>query len=256
MNILIEHHEQIATLTLNRPDKLNALDADLLEGIYQAFVEIASKKKTRCVIVTGAGKAFAAGADIAAIQKLDSQAAADFSQLGKRAFHAAEQFKCPVIAAVNGFALGGGCEFALACDFMIASEKAKFGLPEAKLGVIPGFGGMQRMAARVGTAMTRELLYTGKIIDASEALRIGLVNRVVPADQLLSDCQELAEQITAVGPLAVAAAKRTLAGPAYVVDQLADQNDSQAFGSLFGTADQVEGMQAFLDKREPDFRAE
>lgn len=254
MNILIEHHEKIATLTINRPDKLNALNADLLEGIHQAFVDLGAKT-TRCVIITGAGKSFIAGADIAAIQNMDSAAAAEFSKLGKRAFHAIEQFNCPVIAAVNGFALGGGCELALACDFMIASEKAKFGLPEAKLGVTPGFGGMQRMAARVGNAITRELVYTGKIIDANEGLRIGLVNRIVPVDQLLPSCQELAEQIAAVGPLAVSAAKRTLAGPAYVIDETADQNDSQLFGSLFGTADQTEGMQAFLEKRTPDFKA-
>ena len=255
MNILVEHHEQIATITLNRPSKLNALDADLLEGIYQTVTEIGANHQTRCVIITGSGKAFVAGADIAAIQNMDSQAATEFSQLGKKAFHAIEQFSCPVIAAINGFALGGGCELALSCDFMIASEKAKFGLPEAKLGVIPGFGGMQRMASRVGTALTREMVYTGKIIDANEALRIGLVNQVLPVDQLLPTCQEIAEQIAAVGPLAVTAAKQTLAGPAYVIDELADQSDSQHFGSLFGTADQAEGMQAFVEKRNPEFTA-
>lgn len=255
MNILIEHHEQIATVTLNRPDKLNALNAELLEAIYQTITEIGTNNQTRCVIITGAGKSFVAGADIAEIQNMDSQAAAEFSQLGKRAFHAIEQFNCPVIAAVNGFALGGGCELALACDFMIASEKAKFGLPESKLGVTPGFGGMQRMAARIGTAQTRELVYTGKIINADEALRIGLVNQVLPMDQLLPTCQELAQQIAAVGPLAVAAAKQTLAGPGFVIDEQADQSDSQHFGSLFGTADQAEGMQAFLEKRNPEFKA-
>ena len=254
MNVLIEHGDCVTTVTLNRPDKLNALNGELLSEIKSVFDDLRERTETRCVILTGAGKAFAAGADIAEIAEADPQAAMQFSLLGKAAFNTIEQFTCPVIAAVNGFALGGGCELALACDFIIASERAKFGLPEVKLGVVPGYGGMQRLAARVGTALAREMVYTGDIIDAATADKIGLANRVLPGDQLISGCHDIANKIASVGPVAVAAAKHTLSGLAGGLDEAADRTDSEVFGSLFGTADQIEGMQAFVEKREPQFK--
>ena len=253
MNLLIEHRDRVTTVTLNRPDKLNALNADLLSELKSVFDDLRNRQETRCVILTGAGKAFAAGADIAEIADADPEAATHFSLLGKSAFNTIEQFDCPVIAAVNGFALGGGCELALACDFIIASDRAKFGLPEVKLGVVPGYGGMQRLAARIGAAMARELIYTGDIIDAATADKIGLANRVLPSDQLISSCHDIANKITSAGSRAIAAAKHTLAGLAGGLDDAADRADSENFGSLFGTADQIEGMQAFVEKREPQF---
>ena len=253
MNILIEHGVRVSTVTLDRPNKLNALNGELLFELKSVFDDLRKRPETRCVILTGAGKAFAAGADIAEIANADSEAATNFSMLGKTAFNTIEQFPCPVIAAVNGFALGGGCELALACDFIIASDQAKFGLPEVKLGVVPGYGGMQRLAARVGAALAREMIYTGDIIDAATADKIGLANRVVPGDQLTTSCHDIANKIASVGPVAVAAAKHTLAGLAGGMDVAADLADSEVFGSLFGTADQIEGMQAFIEKREPQF---
>lgn len=256
MNVLVEHRDRIATVTLNRPEKLNALDASLLVAIGDAFEEIRSRGKTRCVIVTGAGKAFAAGADIAAIAELDAEAAKQFSLVGKNSFNKIERFNCPVIGAINGFALGGGCELAMACDFLIASDKAKFGLPEVKLGVVPGFGGMQRMSARVGAGVAREMLYTGRIFNAEAAVEVGLVNRVVASDELLDTCNAIADEIAAAGPTAVREAKRTLANSAGGLSDQDDQEDSTAFGALFGTPDQIEGMQAFVEKRAAEFRDE
>ena len=254
MNILTEHCDHVTTVTLNRPEKLNALNSQVLSELKSVFDDLRNRQETRCVILTGAGKAFAAGADIAEIADIDSDAATNFSLLGKTAFNTIEQFSCPVIAAVNGFALGGGCELALACDFIIASEKAKFGLPEVKLGVVPGYGGMQRLAARVGTAVAREMIYTGDIIDAAAADKIGLSNQVLPGDQLIPGCNEIANKIASVGSQAVAAAKHTLAGLAGGLDEAADYADSKIFGSLFGTGDQIEGMRAFVEKREPQFK--
>jgi enoyl-CoA hydratase len=253
MNILIKHQGHITTVTLNRPEKLNALSKELLAAIWSAFEEICHRKETRCVILTGAGKAFAAGADLEELAASDCDAAIEVSLLGKKAFNAIEQFRCPVIAVVNGFALGGGSELALACDFILASEKAKFGLPEVGLGVIPGFGGMQRLATRVGTARAKELIFTGKMIDAEEADRIGLVNRVLPSEELMTACFETAEQIAAVGPGAVAVAKQSLVDYSGGLAESSDLEDSKNFGGLFGLAEQTEGMQAFIEKRKPDF---
>ena len=253
MNIMIEHCDHVTTVTLNRSSKLNALNGELLSELKSVFDDLRNRQETRCVILTGSGKAFAAGADIAEIVDIDPEAATRFSLLGKSAFNTIEHFSCPVIAAVNGFALGGGCELALACDFIIASDKAKFGLPEVKLGVVPGYGGMQRLAARVGTGLAREMIYTGQIIDAVTADQIGLANRVVPNYQLISGCHEIASKIASAAPMAVAAAKHALAGLAGGLDEANDRADSEVFGSLFGTADQIEGMQAFVEKRKPKF---
>ncbi|HEX7665536.1 MAG TPA: enoyl-CoA hydratase-related protein, partial [Polyangiaceae bacterium] len=244
----------VATLTLNRPDKLNALNAQLLADLPEAILEVERDASIGCAILTGAGeKAFAAGADIAAMSKLTTADAYRFAQQGHKVGAQIENARFPVIAAVNGFALGGGCELALACDFIYASEKAKFGQPEVNLGVIPGFGGTQRLARRVGIGRARELCYTGDMIGAEEALRIGLANVVVPAADLLKRAQDTASKIAAKGPLAIAQAKRVLYRGADVPLQVANELEVQAFAALFDSADQKEGMEAFLGKRAAAF---
>jgi enoyl-CoA hydratase len=250
--ILLEHDGLVSVLTVNRPDKLNALNREVLEGITAALA-ICTEKQTRCLIVTGAGKAFVAGADIAAMQQFAPAQASEFAAIGHRAGHAMEAAPFPIIAAINGFALGGGCELALACDFAFASTKARLGQPEVNLGVIPGFGGTQRLLRRVGLAMARELVYTGKMIDAAEALRIGLVNAVFEPDELLPKAMETARLITTKGPFAIAAAKRVFNEGADLPLAQANEAEIAAFGSCFTTQDQKEGMSAFLEKREAKF---
>ena len=248
--LLIVREGPIATLTLNRPDKLNALDATLLDALATTFGGLVSDPTLRVAIVTGAGdKAFAAGADIAAMQALSPAEAKRFAEQGHRIGALIEGAPFPVIGAVNGFALGGGCELALACDFLYASERAKLGQPEVKLGVIPGFGGTQRLARRVGVSLARELCYTGKVIDAQEALRIGLVNAVVPHAELASKVLEVAKSIVANGPRAVAECKRVILRGEGMPLPAANALEVDAFAGLFETADQREGMTAFLAKR-------
>jgi enoyl-CoA hydratase len=206
------------------------------------------------LIVTGAGdKAFVAGADIAAMSAMSPDEAAAFARLGQATFAALEALRMPVIAAVNGFALGGGCELALACDFIYASDKAKLGQPEVKLGILPGFGGTQRLARRVGLGMARELIYSGRMIGPEEALRIGLVNAVVPRRELVDRVLEVAKTIASVGPGAVAAAKRVMNEGVDRPLRDAIELEAIAFGKCFELHDQREGMGAFLEKREPKF---
>ena len=208
--ILVSHDGAISTLTVNRPASLNALDRATLEAMRAAIAEVA-QRKPRVLIVTGAGdKAFVAGADIAAMAEMSPAEAESFARLGQGVFAALEALPLPVIAAVNGFALGGGCELALACDFIHASDKAKFGQPEVKLGIIPGFGGTQRLARRIGLGMARELVYSGRMIGPEEALRIGLANAVSPRRDLIERVMETARAIAAVGPGAVAYAKQVM----------------------------------------------
>jgi enoyl-CoA hydratase len=205
--------------------------------------------------VTGAGeKAFVAGADIASMRNMSADEAKIFGQKGHAAMDALGSLPFPVIAAVNGFALGGGCELALACDFIYASERAKFGQPEVNLGVIPGFGGTQRLARRVSVGVARELIYTGNIIDAQEALRIGLVNKVLPADQLLAEAKKTAQLIAQKGPLAIRYAKRVIGEG--LDNTLGDGNEIEVdtFAACFRTQDQKEGMSAFLEKRAANFK--
>lgn len=254
--VRLEHDGAVSTLTVDRPDKLNALSDEVLGGIRSATAEIAGRRETRCVVMTGEGKAFVAGADIGAMKAMSVEHAEAFSAAGHATFAALEGLAVPVIAAVNGFALGGGCELALACDFIYASAKARFGQPEVKLGVIPGFGGTQRLARRVGVAKARELVYTGAMIRADEALRIGLANAVFEPEELLAKARETATTIAAMGPLAVAAAKKVIADGEGL--PLADANalEVKAFAGCFASADQTEGMAAFLDKRDADFKGE
>lgn len=253
--VLLEHEGSVSILTIQRPKVLNALNAEVIRALLKAIENVGGRGETRCLILTGAGdKAFVAGADIAAMQGMTRRDAQVFARSGHDAMEALDKLPFPVIAAVNGFALGGGTELALACDFIYASEKAKFGQPEVSLGVIPGFGGTQRLARRVGMAMARELIYSGAIIDAAEAMRIGLVNRVFPVDQLMVETKKTAQLIAQKGPLAVSRAKRAIADG--LDNLLADGNDLEieSFAACFETLDQKEGMGAFLEKRTPTFQ--
>ncbi len=246
--------EGVVVLRLNRPEKLNALNAELVAEIGRAAVELDADASVRVVVLTGAGdKAFAAGADIAAMSKMTVAEAKHFSDLGHRALASLESAHYPVLGAVNGFALGGGCELALACDFLYASDKAKLGQPEVNLGVIPGFGGTQRLARRVGPARARELCLTGDMIGAEEARAIGLVNTVVPHAELHEKTLAVAKKIATKGPLAVAQVKRVQVRGEDVSLPVAAELEAQAFATLFGSEDQREGMSAFLEKRAARF---
>lgn len=250
--VLTQREGALAIVTLNRPDKLNAFNAELLEALDAAFAKLGADDTVACAILTGAGeKAFAAGADIAAMRGLSTEQARAFSERGHAVCHRIETVPFPVIGAINGFALGGGCEIALACDFLYANEKAKLGQPEVNLGVMPGFGGTQRLARRVGIGRARELCYTGDTIGAEEALRIGLVNAVVP--DVLGKAKDTATKIASKGRLAVAQCKRVLYTGADVSLPVANALETQGFAMLFGTADRAEGMSAFLEKRKPAF---
>jgi len=244
-----ERDGRIAIITISRPEKRNALDATVIGQLIDAFQGLAKEDVPRAAVLTGEGKAFVSGADIGAMVELSPHGARAFAALGHQLGALLEAVPFPIIAAVNGFALGGGCEIALACDFIYASTEAKFGQPEVKLGVIPGFGGTQRLARRVGLGVARELIYTGDIIDAASALRIGLVNLVTAPEELLPKSTEAAKKIAAVGPLAVAAAKRVLLHGEEMALTSANELEATAFGSLFGSDDQREGMKAFIGKR-------
>lgn len=250
----VTHDGHVSTVTINRPDKLNALSQEVLEDLRSAIDALEARSELRAALITGTGKAFVAGADIAAMKTLSEVEGRAFGALGHGVFESIEQLRVPVIAAVNGFALGGGCELALACDFIYASSKAKFGQPEVNLGIIPGFGGTQRLPRRVGPALARELIYTGKMIAADEALRIGLVNAVFEPDALIPAALQAAGEIASKGPLAVAAAKRLIREGMDMPLPEANRLEQAAFGHAFGTEDQREGMAAFLEKRAPSFQ--
>ncbi|MFW2390063.1 MAG: enoyl-CoA hydratase-related protein [Polyangiales bacterium] len=248
------HDGHVSTLTINRPDKLNALSQEVLSDLSAAIDALAEKGDVWAAVITGTGKAFVAGADIAAMKSMSEAEGREFGALGHGVFTAIENLRFPVIAAVNGFALGGGCELALACDFIYASSKAKFGQPEVNLGIVPGFGGTQRLPRRVGSALARELIYTGNMINAEEALRIGLANAVFEPEELLPAAAKTAAAIATNGPLAVAAAKRLIRDGVDVPLPEANRLEQAAFGEAFGTDDQSEGMSAFLEKRAPVFK--
>ncbi|MBW2269493.1 MAG: enoyl-CoA hydratase/isomerase family protein [Deltaproteobacteria bacterium] len=243
----------VALVTLARPDALNALDTATLTGIQNACSEVASDTKVRALVLTGEGRAFAAGADIAEMSGKDVLFAERFSRRGHAACAALEELPIPTIAAVNGVALGGGCELALACDWIYASDKARFGQPEVKLGLIPGFGGTSRLVRRVGVAWAKELVLTGEPVDAETAQRIGLVNRVFPADGLLDEALAAAEAIAARGPLAVSVAKRVMQEGQGADVRVAHALEQVAFATVFGSQDRIEGIGAFLEKRDAKF---
>lgn len=253
-NLLIDIEDGIAVVTINRPAALNALSADIIEELAAAFEKLKKDASVACVILTGSGpKAFVAGADIAAMQALDAVSATHFARLGHAVLRDIENFPKPVIAAVNGFALGGGCELAMACDIRIAAENARFGQPEVNLGVIPGFGGTLRLSRLVGKGRAKELIFTGDMIDAQEAYRIGLANKVVAAEELLAEARRMAKKISAKGPVAVRFAKESVDSGLEMDLDRACRFEADLFGLCFATADQKEGMQAFLDKRPAKF---
>ncbi len=253
--VLLEVDGAVATVTINRPQAMNALNGAVLQGLQGVMSGLAYEPEVRAVVVTGAGdKAFVAGADISQMGDMPSLAALEFSDLGHRLGHVMADMPQPIIAAVNGFALGGGCELALACDFIYASEEARLGQPEVSLGLIPGFGGTQRLPRLVGMAMAKELVFTGRRVSAQEAHRMGLVNAVFPADDLMPAVYKTAGRIAAQGPLAVAKAKQIMRDGADRSLADACQLEAQAFSSMFETQDAREGMAAFLEKRSAEFQ--
>ncbi len=251
-NIIVETRGKVGLITLNRPKAMNALNDKLIDEISAALDGFEADPNIGCMVVTGSDKAFAAGADIGAMAGWNFMDVYKANYISRN-WDRIVRCRKPIIAAVAGFALGGGCELAMACDFIYASEKAKFGQPEVKLGVIPGFGGTQRLARRVGVAKAKELCVTGDLITAGDALRIGLADLVVAPEALMPTVRELAGRIAANGPLAVAAAKRCIhRGQSMpLADALA--LEQREFGALFATADQKEGMTAFVGKRAAQF---
>jgi enoyl-CoA hydratase len=253
-NLTLEVQDRIATLSVNRPDKLNALNERTIRELGQAMEEIAGRDDVGGVILTGVGeKAFVAGADIAELAQMGPVDGIEVSRLGQRVFRSIELSRKPVIAAVNGFALGGGCELALACHLRIASENAQFGLPEVKLGIIPGYGGTLRLPRIVGRGRALELMLTAQFVKADEAYRIGLANRVVPQGELMDTARKMMQTILANGPVALGLAiECTTRGTEMSVDDgLA--LESNLFGLLAATNDMREGMTAFLEKRKAEF---
>lgn len=252
--LLIEDRGPARIITINRPKVLNALNQQVIADLSHALEALEGNTSVRGVVLIGAGeKAFVAGADIAAMQELDSEAAMVFASHGHAVGEMIANLHVPVIAAVHGFALGGGCELALACDFIYASDKARFGQPEVKLGVIPGFGGTQRLMRRVGKARAMELCLTGEMIRADEALRLGLVNKVVAPEELLESALKTIAVVAEMGPLAIAEAKRVMHHGAEVPLEAGNQLEVEAFSRLFDTSDQSEGMTAFVEKRAANF---
>jgi enoyl-CoA hydratase len=253
--LLFDLSDGIARITINRPDKLNALNATVIRELGEAAARVEQEPEARGVILTGAGsKAFVAGADIAELAEQGPMEGKARAVEGQTVFRQLERSRKPIIAAVNGFALGGGCELAMACHLRVASESARFGQPEVKLGISPGYGATVRLPRLVGRGRALELLLTGGMIDAAEAYRIGLVNRVVPAERLLAESEQLLRAMLENGPLALRACLEAVDSGMDVSVDTALQLEAGYFGLLSGTADMREGTQAFLDKRKPRFR--
>ena len=251
--LLLNIENNICSITINRPDKLNALNKEVFNELDSVMDEVNNNPEIKSVIITGAGpKAFVAGADITEFAGLSKEAAMAMAQKGQDVFFKIENSHKPVVAAVNGFALGGGCELAMACHFRLCSENAKFGQPEVNLGLIPGYGGTQRLTQLVGKGRAIELLISGNMIDAATALQYGLVNYVVPADELLAKATSILSLINTKAPLAVAACIRAANA---VYDETKDgyATEINAFGECFATEDMKEGTSAFLEKRKPEF---
>jgi enoyl-CoA hydratase len=251
--LLYQLSDGIARITINRPDKLNALNATVIAELDAAVEQLRGDGAVRAVLLTGAGKAFVAGADIGEIAGQGAVDGQMRSLAGQRMMRRLEQCGKPVVAAVNGFALGGGCELAMACHLRVASESARFGQPEVKLGIGPGYGGTVRLPRLVGRGRALELLLTGAMIDAQEAWRIGLVNRVVPADQLLPECERVIRSILENGPLAIRACLELVDAGLEMPSDEALRLEAATFGLLSETADMREGTAAFLAKRKPGF---
>lgn len=256
-NILFEKKEGIGFITINRPDKLNALNRETMDELECLLYEIEKDEEVKVIVITGAGeKAFVAGADIKELSELKPLKAKEFSERGQAIFSMIEKMKKPVICAINGFALGGGCELALACHIRIASKNARFGQPEVKLGLIPGYGGTQRLTRLVGKGLANELILTGDMIDAEEALRIGIVNKVVEPSELMPTCITIAKKIMANSPVAV---KLSLHAIQKGVEMSLEEGlalEANLFSLCFASEDASEGTKAFLEKRQPIFKGE
>ena len=252
-NVLFEKG-LVSRVTINRPKSLNALNPAVLAELKQIIATVAEDSEARVLTIWGAGeKAFVAGADISSMSEMSASEISDYVALGQEVMCAIEECKLPVIAAVDGFALGGGMELALACDLILASEGSRLGQPEVKLGILPGFGGTQRLLQRCGIGMTRRLIYTGEMIGAEEASRIGLVDKLFSSEEFESGVLALAETIAAQGPLAVSASKRAIASFSRESLHKGLQTEVAEFVALFQSKDRKEGMQAFLEKRPPVF---
>jgi enoyl-CoA hydratase len=249
--ILVEKSEKVGLVKINRPDVYNAVNVEAILELEHAMQDFDKDNEIRVIIVTGEGKAFVSGSDISRLAEMDSIQAREYSQVGQRVLSFIENMEKPVLAAVNGFALGSGCELAMACDIRIASEKAKFGQPEVKLGLIPGHAGTQRLARLVGVAKAKEMIFTGDVVDAAEALRIGLVNKVVAPEVLMDEAKSMAKKIIDVGPTAVRIAKTVINRGIDANLTTANAVETEAFSILFSTDEAKEGMKAFLEKRKP-----
>jgi len=251
--LLIEKKDNIAVLSFNRPKVLNALNSEVLKELDVAIDEMKNDKDIYVLIITGVGKAFVAGADISEMRDMNAEEGRLFAELGSKVFRKIELMEKPVIAAVNGFALGGGCEISMCCDIRIASEKAKFAQPEVGLGIIPGFAGTQRLSRLVGTAKAKELIFTGNMIKADEAYRIGLLNNVTEVDKLMDEAMKMATKIASNAQLAVRYSKTAINRGIETDFETGNEIEKTLFGISFATNDQVEGMTAFLEKRKPNF---
>lgn len=254
-NIILEKNGRIATISINRPKALNALNSETLKELDCVVDMIAEDEDVYAVILTGAGeKAFVAGADITEMKDMSVAEGRKFGMLGNKVFRKIDLLEKPIIAAVNGFALGGGCELSMACDIRIASTNAKFGQPEVGLGITPGFGGTQRLARIAGMAVAKELIFTGRIIKAEEALRVGLVNKVVEPDKVMEEAISFANTIAAQAPIAVKYCKAAINRGMQCDIETALMYESEVFGECFATEDQKEGMTAFVERREKSFK--
>lgn len=252
-NVLLEKKGHIAVATINRPKALNALNSQVLEDIDQLVEQVKADDEIRALVITGSGeKAFVAGADIGEMSTLTKAEGEAFGKKGNDVFRKIETLPIPVIAAVNGFALGGGCELSLSCDIRLAAENAVFGQPETGLGITPGFGGTQRLARTINVGKAKEMIYAGTKVKAPEALSLGLVSAVYPAEELMPAAMKLAERISANAPIAVRACKKAINDGLQVNMDEAIVIEEKLFGSCFETEDQKNGMTAFVEKRKPE----
>ena len=253
-NVLYRVEDNIAFITINRPKSLNALNTETLRELDRAVSQAGAADEVKAIIITGEGRAFVAGADISQMRDLTVQEGRSMTILGQEVFTRIENLDKPVIAAVNGFALGGGCELAMACDIRVASDKAKFGQPEVNLGIIPGYGGTQRLPRLVGKGAAKYLIFTGEMIPAEEAFRIGLADKVVPAEELMSSAVSIAKVIMSKAPISIKMAKHAINNGLNVDLKSGIAYEAEAYTTTFSTEDRIEGMSAFLEKRPAGFK--
>lgn len=254
-NTLYEKRDGIATITINRPQAMNALNDETVQELLSRFEDVEKDKNIRVIVITGAGgKAFCAGLDLKPMRDINVVKAVEMSRAGQKLTLAIEELGKPVIAAINGYALGGGLELSMACDIRVASEKARIGQPEVNVGLIPGWGGTQRLPRLVGKGIAKELIFTGKMIDAKTAERIGLVNMVVPPERLRSAVEELAKVIMSKPPIAIRLAKELINSSIETDQGTGLVHEAEAFGILSSTEDYREGVSAFLEKRKPEYK--